>query len=179
MLFVVCGAFFTAEQLGEVSNLVFHQADFPQFVAGLDANDAHAQTGNRVLQLYIVGGQQDLLIIGFGEKKLGLGVLVKVFAMAEGEDIFMVQVDEMAVPENPLVVYPNPTQSEVHFRFEKHGFSNLRLELFGLNGQRLRDVQYGRVQEFTLERESLPSGIFFFRITSKGSPVAVGKVVVE
>lgn len=97
----------------------------------------------------------------------------------EEGDMFLVQVDEVVRQGNPLIVYPNPAHSEAKFRFEQHGYPQLHFELFNLNGQRLRDIHYGQIQEFTMQREGLTNGIYLFRITSQGMPIASGKIIVE
>lgn len=96
------------------------------------------------------------------------------------DELLAVEVDE-AVEEsgNALEVYPNPVETTLHFRFQAHGYRDLRFELFDLNGRRLRDRRFHRAQAFSVECGDLPSGIFLYRLSSGGKSLSTGRVFVH
>ena len=74
-----------------------------------------------------------------------------------------------------LLVYPNPSKTQVHFTFESPFAKPIQFELFNIAGQKVlfREVQ----DDFEIEKSELGTGIFFFEMKESGVVVERGKVI--
>ncbi|MCC6459735.1 MAG: T9SS type A sorting domain-containing protein [Saprospiraceae bacterium] len=76
-------------------------------------------------------------------------------------------------------VYPNPFDESTTFEVTGVPSAGFRLELYNLQGQKVFNQSYTD-SKFRLHRHHLPAGLFFYRLTtSKGKPVASGKLLVN
>jgi hypothetical protein len=77
-----------------------------------------------------------------------------------------------------LKVYPNPMENSTWFELsgvEAHTYS---LSLYDTQG-RLLDNQFYSTPTFRLFRQQIPAGIYFYRLTADGKPVATGDLIVK
>lgn len=86
-------------------------------------------------------------------------------------------------PERPqyrVQVMPNPMGDEARLTVLglPREIGDFRLQVFDLQGNAVRDLR-GSTPVFTLKKEGLPSGMYFFRVLAEGALVGSGKVVVE
>jgi hypothetical protein len=84
-----------------------------------------------------------------------------------------------ALPNNFEVnIMPNPIKSTAKFTFNQSSNNPLSLEIMDLSGKTLRSFQeiYGR--EFEFNRQDLPSGMYFYRISGEMG-IHTGKMVIE
>ncbi|MEM1000027.1 MAG: hypothetical protein AAGN35_23435 [Bacteroidota bacterium] len=82
-------------------------------------------------------------------------------------------------PLAKIIAYPNPFSERVNFALGGQYYSELRLELYGLDGRRLRVVDSRDGYALTLYRAGLAPGVYAFRITAEGRPIGRGKVMVR
>ena len=64
-------------------------------------------------------------------------------------------------------IYPNPAADEVHVRLDAGLGSSYQLELFNNQGQLIRTYQFSE-QEFTVQREGWPAGMYYLKLQSEG-----------
>ena len=64
-------------------------------------------------------------------------------------------------------IYPNPAADEAHIRLDAGVGSSYQLELFNNQGQRIRTYQFSE-QEFTVQREGWPAGLYYLKLQSEG-----------
>jgi len=77
---------------------------------------------------------------------------------------------------NSFNCYPNPFTSQTTFQIDK-GFKNATLTVYNSFGQRV--TQYDNIsgQTFTLNRENMRSGVYFFILLQEGITVGTGKLI--
>ncbi|MBP6810108.1 MAG: T9SS type A sorting domain-containing protein [Saprospiraceae bacterium] len=88
-----------------------------------------------------------------------------------------VSVDEAQTHANLWQVLGNPTRDAAIFRSESFVDGEKRFELFDAAGRVLRSAAFSG-QEFEFQRETLPSGMYFFQISDAQHRVFTGKIVV-
>jgi hypothetical protein len=77
-----------------------------------------------------------------------------------------------------LQVFPNPFNDAARFSFSNPGRSPLKLEIFNASGQQLRQIEGIHSESIVINRNGLPSGIYFYRLSGAiGSEF--GKLVVK
>jgi hypothetical protein len=77
-----------------------------------------------------------------------------------------------------LQIAPNPFDQTTRFTFRNRSDETLRLELTDALGRVVRVVENIRGESFTLQREGLPSGTYFFRL-SGAMGTQSGRIVAE
>lgn len=81
------------------------------------------------------------------------------------EDALVVSTENADALDNGLEVFPNPVAGDLNIRWSAEVTSQLTVELFDLNGRRLRTQQIeGAAKNTTLNTAGLPSGIYLVRI---------------
>lgn len=90
----------------------------------------------------------------------------------------LVGLDPANTPTLGVQVAPNPFDQSTRFSFRNRGNATLRLELTDTYGRMVRLLENIQGESFLLNREDLPAGTYFYRIS--GTPgVQIGKVVIE
>ncbi len=95
-----------------------------------------------------------------------------------GRDFITVKTQEIFVPGAIVNVYPNPFNDKATFEIKNAGQGQKTLRLLDISGK----VVYSQTvhnEQFILERKNLNSGFYFYEITSEGTKIATGKLVVE
>ena len=88
-----------------------------------------------------------------------------------------VSVDEAQALDKLWQVLGNPTRDVAIFQAESFVSGEKRFELFEASGRLVRSAQFTG-QEFEFQRDMLPSGLYFFRISDGSDRVFTGKIVV-
>lgn len=79
----------------------------------------------------------------------------------------------------PLVkVYPNPASESMTFELTDTPLSISSFELYDMMGKRLVEEKFSG-KTLTFQRESLPSGIYLFKMTANNKIVGTGKLVIQ
>jgi hypothetical protein len=84
--------------------------------------------------------------------------------------------------QSSVVSFPNPTQGIVDFRFSIFDFARVALKLYDIQGREvavvLDEEMAGGEHQVRFNAESLPAGIYFYRLIVGGQRSAVsGKMV--
>jgi len=88
-------------------------------------------------------------------------------------------VDQASGPaREPLSVYPNPSQGAVHFELPAGMDSPAEFKLFDSTGRLMRSERMAG-SPYLFERKTLPPGLYFYLITSKGQKRYSGKVILR
>ncbi|HXH17896.1 MAG TPA: T9SS type A sorting domain-containing protein [Chitinophagales bacterium] len=79
-------------------------------------------------------------------------------------------IDDVDVMESTLSIYPNPTSGSCEIAFELLNASELTVEMFSLEGQRVLSVKkggsFGR-NTYTLDLHALPKGAYFIKVSTE------------
>ena len=97
-----------------------------------------------------------------------------------GEDVFvMVSLDPPFTEtlRQPIKVYPNPMSESAVFDLGEY-WDEVNLEVMDLNGRLMHEQQFHNTDRATLRRGQLTSGMYVFRLTSKGEVLGTGRIVV-
>ena len=76
---------------------------------------------------------------------------------------------------NTIAVYPNPTNGSIYFTHLQAGD---RIEVYDLLGELITSAT-GTGDRYSMDLSNKAKGIYLYRVTENGSPVGVGKVVVQ
>jgi hypothetical protein len=79
-------------------------------------------------------------------------------------------------PGANVTVYPNPFVDGATVKISGVQAKHYGLELYDLQGKLIFNRIYTS-PEFRLQRTNLPEGMYFYRLTADGKPVASGKLV--
>lgn len=88
-----------------------------------------------------------------------------------------VRVDEAQQHESLWRVWGNPVRDAATFRAEEFIAGKKQFELYDAAGQLVRSVQFSG-QEFEFQRDLLPAGLYFFKISDAQGRRFTGKIVV-
>ena len=88
-------------------------------------------------------------------------------------------VDQVNAPSPQAIVYPNPFSESAHVvvtGVEASG--SYQMKIFDLMGNSTKNINFTGNQ-FTLEKENLSEGIYFFKLVSDGRDVYTGKFIIS
>lgn len=85
---------------------------------------------------------------------------------------------ETFMPGLQVKAYPNPAVESVTFELEGPGFDAVALRVLDLNG-RLVDQHLFSGHQFTWSRNGLPSGMYLYRLESRGKLINSGKFIIR
>lgn len=78
--------------------------------------------------------------------------------------------------ENKINVYPNPSNSFINFEVNSDSYN---IEVYNLSGQRMRKVIGISSSKYTMQRDNLANGIYFYQILDKNGIIASGKLIIS
>jgi len=96
----------------------------------------------------------------------------------EGDECYAItRVSEHPLTEKAFTVFPNPTTDEVNLMMQlKDGVTHLTVDLFDANGRHIKTLFKGTYAGETLRLTdslaTLPTGLYFYRVTTDGMVVA-------
>jgi uncharacterized repeat protein (TIGR01451 family) len=94
------------------------------------------------------------------------------------KNIVTATVDKSNAAYETIKVYPNPATETMFFELEKGQFSIATFELFDMLGKRLVTQNFsGKTFEFN--RQSIPSGVYLFKISTDNKIIGTGKLVIQ
>ena len=96
-----------------------------------------------------------------------------------GEEFVVVQTEDVFEEQARVQVFPNPFREQASFRVEGISGRELQLELFDLQGRLAHRQSSSFTDNLMLRRESLPPGLYIFRLSVDGVMLAQGKVLVQ
>jgi uncharacterized repeat protein (TIGR03803 family) len=87
----------------------------------------------------------------------------------------------VGMPKNTVAaalnVYPNPCSTSATLRTDKP-FNNASLAVDNCFGQTVAQIENLSGQTVTFDRNNLPGGLYFIRLTEKGKIIAVNKIII-
>lgn len=86
-------------------------------------------------------------------------------------------VNDVSTSSFDVHVYPQPSGSQLTFRFAKE-LTNAEIYLTDISGRQLQDVPVRNASILTMDVSSLPSGLYFYRLISDSQQLRTGKVQV-
>lgn len=95
-----------------------------------------------------------------------------------GENVVSTNTSNILINNIELTVYPNPFTESTQFRLENPTLELLQFELYNANGQLMQQRQFA-TETFTLHRNDLKNGFYFYVIKQEGQPVGAGKLFME
>lgn len=78
-----------------------------------------------------------------------------------------------------ITAFPNPFSNFTTIKMEHPNISNHNLTLYNEQGQIVRTINNNNTNTIVIEKNNLPSGLYFFQITHKKKVVANGKLIAE
>ena len=79
--------------------------------------------------------------------------------------------------DRDLNIYPNPFSDKTILQLD-HPFQNSTLALYNSFGQLVKQIENLSGQTITLQRDDLPSGLYFLRLTDGGKVFATEKIII-
>lgn len=90
----------------------------------------------------------------------------------------LASVDELLKEELRMEIFPNPFSSSTTIKLNKT-IKNIELELYNLLGQKIKTITNISGQTITLNRENLPNGLYFIRLTQDNKVIASEKLIIS
>ena len=88
-------------------------------------------------------------------------------------------INDYGYGENNFKLYPNPTIQFATLEFDNSKKENCILSLYNSIGQTVRSIYDITSDKVIIERQSLPSGLYFFRLDNGKQTIAKGKLIIE
>lgn len=85
---------------------------------------------------------------------------------------------DIEMPGAEVLVFPNPFVEYADFKITGVQAKNYTFELFDVQGKRVLTNSFNH-PDFRLHRYQLSPGVFFYRLSANGKPVASGKLIAE
>lgn len=100
------------------------------------------------------------------------------YTVCEDSIFLILDTKVINIPGADLRVYPNPFEESAQFEVSGVNAKSYALALYDIQGRLLSNTFYSS-SNFRLYRHQLPAGLFFYRLTADGKPVASGKLIVK
>jgi hypothetical protein len=78
----------------------------------------------------------------------------------------------------PLLVYPNPAQTYVIFKYDESIVEDVNLEVYDMLGRMICAKQIQQTNNL-VSTEGWPPGIYVYRLSSKSTLLGTGKLIVQ
>lgn len=85
---------------------------------------------------------------------------------------------QVHAPEQTVKVSPNPMSQQSILEFGNPNNNSFDFTLMNTNGEVLKKTQNINSSQFTLQRENLPAGLYYYTFSTKGQIVYSGKLVI-
>ncbi len=98
-----------------------------------------------------------------------------------GEDFIemeVVAVHDPTVEADDLKVYPNPFVHQATFEWSGPDLEDALFVIYDISGRAVKQQSVAGNQ-WNIQREDLPDGLYFFTLWSRGTPLATGKLMVD
>jgi len=82
------------------------------------------------------------------------------------------------VDNNNYNVFPNPIENFVTFTFERN-LKNAELLIYDLQGRVVYVIKELNISEFTIQRNKLTNGMYFYRLIENNRDIAKGKIIAK
>jgi len=89
----------------------------------------------------------------------------------------LVSINEFVISENKIFISPNPFSVQTTLRSDIF-LKNATLTVTNYIGQAVKQIKYISGQAVILQRDNLPSGLYFFRLVQDNKVVATDKLII-
>lgn len=152
--------------------------------------------GNQPKRRFFIGNTKYFFIEGIGSNTGLLGMLCGMMESGSCLEVFYKNSDSLVVngcfASNPCIItnasadnanfklqiFPNPFTTSATLSILNTPASNLKFELLDIFGRQVKQFAIKNPQT-EITRDNLPSGIYFYRVSSADGIIGAGKVVVE
>jgi hypothetical protein len=158
----------------------WQQSQGNTFYTLTDVHGAGAQRSSPKAGLYLGDslGVDSLGHTVYGRGPQGDVLRVMNFVRLVRDFIGSTGMNELPGTGNGAVVYPNPFLTQTTIRIcSEVKIKDAGLVIVDVNGRTIRSVTGINSNEIILNRQDMPSGIYFYRITENGKIIADGKLV--
>ena len=87
-------------------------------------------------------------------------------------------IDEPWTEDGFFEIFPNPFSDKTTIKISNENFHPYTLEIYNIFGQRLRKIKNINSSVYTIERNNLPAGIYFYSVIVENNTYS-GKLVIE
>jgi hypothetical protein len=77
------------------------------------------------------------------------------------------------------LIYPNPTNRTATLQFDNSKKENCTLTIYDLQGRLVMTIINVCSDKIEIERQNLPSGLYFLQIRTESKVIATGKLTIE
>ena len=97
----------------------------------------------------------------------------------EWTDFIITSDEEVYIPQTEIKVYPNPVSQFATFKLESTSIQPpLDFEIYDVAGKLVRSERFYDTT-FIFNRKNLPSGMYFYQISSKEQLISTGKIIAK
>ena len=183
--FKMCSLFASTELNCALSALAVNQTPFAQtcitappfaLTGGTPAGGTYSGTG-------VTGGNM------FNPSLAGNGTYAIYYSVTDSTGCTATAVSPMVVgvcagineiQSSSVSVYPNPFNESTTFSVDKSvQLKDAEFKLFDVVGKEVRSISGINSRQFTLEKNELSAGVYFYKLSNNGREIANGKVVIK
>src|SRR5258705_872665 len=131
-------------------------------------------TLDHIDNIYVAGNYQSssvafdaTLITNFGGTNTFIGKLDNIVGLYE-QDL-----------TNSVILFPNPFSSSATLTFNTNNFSEGTIEIKNILGASVSPPKHFSGNTIQLQRNNLPSGIYFYTVTTKANQILNGKFIID
>ncbi|MCB0380592.1 MAG: T9SS type A sorting domain-containing protein [Flavobacteriales bacterium] len=86
-------------------------------------------------------------------------------------------INEINQNKSDFIVFPNPLSIQTTLRSD-NSLHNATLTVYNLSGQQIKQIKNINGQTISLQRDNLPSGLYFIRLTEDSKVIATEKLII-
>lgn len=101
------------------------------------------------------------------------------FYLVKTNGIGYASIDYKEIQSLKVNAYPNPFTEYTTIELNDTRYPEFSVSLINSNGQVVKPTLKSKEGKVKIEREGLTSGLYYFKLTSKGQPLASGKLILE
>ncbi|MCH8319227.1 MAG: T9SS type A sorting domain-containing protein [Bacteroidetes bacterium] len=87
-------------------------------------------------------------------------------------------IENSALEAQAIKVYPNPFTGSATFILPKNEQGNFIITLYNVFGEEVKQIGNIKSEKITLQRGDLPSGVYFYQVTTNNKLAGKGKVII-
>jgi len=145
---------------------------------GTNQDWSYAIAGDRLGDVFITGYFTSDTIL-FNKDTLTVpNTSINIFIAKFGHGGTVTGTDNMQPSANAIKVFPNPMHTETIIYSDK-SLSDAAIAIYDINGRLVKNKENVSGHTITVNRDNLPAGMYFFKITESGQELNSGKLIIE
>ncbi|MEI7982681.1 MAG: T9SS type A sorting domain-containing protein [Bacteroidota bacterium] len=96
---------------------------------------------------------------------------------SQGNECRLTSINENPLPENRLIISPNPFSLSTTLKTNQT-LINATLAIYDSYGQHVKEIKSISGQTFKLQRDNLPDGLYFMRLSQDGKTIITDKLII-